>query len=129
MNNCNKKLMFYGASPLIFENAKELRNNQTIAEHVLWSELRNKQLGGFRFKRQHPIQQFIADFYCHKLQLVIEVDGEIHNVNENKEKDKIRTQELKQLGIQVIRFTNDEVLYDTENVIYKIKEIILNKLK
>lgn len=70
--------MFYGAKRSIFEKAKELRENMTVAEKQLWSRLNASQLN-VRFKRQHPIDIFIADFYCHKFKLVVEVDGEYHN--------------------------------------------------
>ena len=70
--------MFYGAKRSIFQNAKELREKMTGAEIQLWSRLNKSQLG-VRFKRQHPIDIFIADFYCHKYKLVVEVDGEYHN--------------------------------------------------
>ena len=75
--------MFQKANPLIFANAKQLRNNLTDAEVILWEYLRTKPFG-YKFRRQHPIQQFIADFYCHSLQLIIEADGEIHQKMENK---------------------------------------------
>ncbi len=71
--------MFYGATPPIFEKAKILRNNMTRHEKLLWDELRNNRIFGLRFKAQHPIDTFIADFYCHKLKLVIEMDGQYHN--------------------------------------------------
>jgi very-short-patch-repair endonuclease len=76
--------MFYRARKSIFLKAVELRNNPTKAEIILWEQLKNKDLFGVRFKRQHPIDIFIADFYCHKYKLVIEVDGEIHNEPDNK---------------------------------------------
>ncbi|MEI6901326.1 MAG: endonuclease domain-containing protein [Bacteroidota bacterium] len=75
-----------------------------------------------RFKAQHPIDIFIVDFYCHKFSLVIEVDGEIHLAQ--KEYDEGRTAELERLGLTVLRFTNDEVLNDIENVIVKLKRYI-----
>jgi very-short-patch-repair endonuclease len=70
--------MFYGATPEIFRKAKNLRNNLTFHEKKLWEELRGNKLHGLRFKSQHPIDQFIVDFYCHKLKLVIEIDGNSH---------------------------------------------------
>lgn len=85
MKNDLNNSMFYGAKPHIFEKAKELRNNMTEAEKLLWGKLQKNKIMGLRFKAQHPIDIFIADFYCHKLKLVIEVDGGIHNLPENKE--------------------------------------------
>ncbi len=110
--------MFYGASPLLFARAKVLRLNMTEAEERLWYYLRKNQLKGYKFRRQHPIKYFIADFYCHQARLVIEVDGEIHNTQ--KEYDAGRTYELEELGIIVIRFTNAEVFNNIEKVIEKI---------
>jgi len=76
--------MFYGALPIHYELAKQLRNNQTEAEVFLWNNLNSLKISGvnFRFKRQHPILYFIADFYCHKAKLIIEVDGGYHDLPE-----------------------------------------------
>lgn len=109
--------MFYGAKPEIFERARVLRENMTAAEKTLWSKLKMNQLG-FRFKSQHPIDIFIVDFYCHQLKLVIEVDGGYHKGN--FELDESRTNELNELGLDVIRFTNDEVISNTEKVVLQI---------
>ena len=100
--------LFYGASPLIMQRAKELRNRTTKAEELLWNCLRNKKLG-FKFRRQHPINRFIADFYCHEKRLVIEIDGGNHDRPENKQYDENRTAELDRFGIKVIRFKNRDV--------------------
>jgi very-short-patch-repair endonuclease len=120
-----EKTMFFGAKPITFERAKELRLNPTEAEVILWEILRNKKMLGIRFKHQHPINKFIADFYCHPLRLVIEVDGEIHNTKENKEYDDNRTVEFESYGITVLRFTNDEVL----NNIEMVRSIITSECK
>ena len=116
--------MFYGASPEIFKRAGELRKNMTEAESKLWSLLRKKQVEGKRFRRQHPIKSFIVDFYCHECKLVVEVDGSIHQLAEQKEYDSGRTYELEQLGLKVIRFTNNQVLKQPEKVIELIKKAI-----
>jgi cyclase len=81
--------MFYGALPLIFERADGLRKNPTEEEKILWERLKAKKLG-VKFRRQHPIWNYIADFYCHELKLVIEVDGSIHDVKEIRDNDAIR---------------------------------------
>jgi very-short-patch-repair endonuclease len=81
------RAMFYGAQPETFKFAEKLRNNMTEAELILWDRLKQNKLNGYRFKAQHPIKSFIADFYCHKARLVIEVDGKIHNTKETKEYD------------------------------------------
>ncbi len=96
------------------ENAQQLRNNQTLAEKKLWYDVLSKNQTGFRFLRQKPIGPFIADFYCSKLLLIIEVDGKIHDVN--KEYDEARTQYLEKFGIKVIRYTNDEILHSLTTV-------------
>jgi len=111
--------MFYGAKRAIFQNAYELRQNMTIAEKQLWERLNKDQLG-VRFKAQHPIDIFIVDFYCHKFRLVVEVDGGIHLSQEDY--DDGRTSELERFDLTVIRFTNDEVLNDTDRVVEEIKK-------
>lgn len=84
-----EKRMFYGANPLLFAKAKELRNNMTQAEVVLWEYLRTKP-SGYKFRRQHPIGIYIADFFCHKLNLAIELDGSIHDLEEVRLNDEER---------------------------------------
>jgi very-short-patch-repair endonuclease len=121
--------LFYGAKPSVFEKARELRKNMTEAETILWSALRRKNLDGHRFRRQHPIDRFIADFYCHKARLVIEVDGEIHNEDEQKEYDEGRNAELERYGLKVIRFTNEQVKNDLEKVVLEIEEQLQKELK
>lgn len=108
--------MFYGANKKIFLRAVELRNNMTPAEQLLWQELRKKEIFKVRFKRQHPIGIFIVDFYCHKLKLVIEVDGDIHLREDIKEHDDGRSADIKNFGIRILRFTNREVLENMEMV-------------
>jgi cyclase len=111
---------FYGASPEIFFRAGQLRKNMTDAEKFLWSELRNKKLG-FTFRGQHPINIFIADFYCHKARLAVEVDGSIHEIEGSREKDRGRDDEFSGFGILTLRFSNEEIFRDLESVVYKIK--------
>ena len=117
--------MYYGANPILFEFAKRLRANPTEAESVLWLYLSNNQIG-LRFKRQHPIKYFIADFYCHKAKLVIEIDGGYHQLPEQYEYDKNRDCELKEFGLKIIRFTNEQVLFDIENTIKNIQKELKN---
>jgi len=114
--------MFYGAPGIGFENAQRLRSEMTEAENTLWLRLCKKQLLGQRFRRQHPMANYIADFYCHKAKLVVEVDGLYHSSTEQLQYDLIRTSELNDLGIKVLRFTNHEVLHDIEEVIQVIKQ-------
>jgi cyclase len=112
--------MFYGAKPILFEFAKKMRENPTKAEAVLWQYLSNNQRKGFRFKRQHPIKYFIADFYCHSKQLVIEVDGGYHQIPEQYEYDKNRDDELEALGVKVLRFTNEQIFFEMDHTIKTI---------
>jgi len=123
LNRPIERTMFYGAKPIIFERAKALRQNPTKAENALWNILRKKQMLNLRFKQQHPIKFFIADFYCHAIKLVIEVDGQIHNKKENQVYDKARTDELENSGITVIRFSNKEVLENIDEVKIKIENM------
>ncbi len=119
--------MHYGAPKEIFQIAERLRRDMTIAEKMIWEKVSDKKLG-VRIRRQHPIWNFIADFYCHEVKLVIEIDGGIHLHAENKEYDISRDIILKEFQIEILRFTNDEVMKDTSLVIEKIKSTI-EKLK
>lgn len=110
-----------GANPQLFQFARLNRQVQTEAEKVLWECLRNRKLNGFKFRRQHPITHFIADFFCLEYNLVIEVDGDYHNEREQKQYDEGRTFELGELNIKVIRFTNREVL---ENIDFVLESIL-----
>lgn len=115
------KEMFFGASPNTFEKARELRKRMTDSEKILWSKLRRKQLSGKRFRRQHPIDIFIVDFYCHESRLVIEVDGGIHNEPEQREYDKGRSHELEKHGLKIIRFTNEQIQNDISKTLIEIE--------
>jgi very-short-patch-repair endonuclease len=115
--------MFYNAKPHIFEKAKALRSNMTVSELILWERLKGKQILGLRFRPQHPIDIFIADFYCHPLRLVIEVDGGIHLSKDQKEYDLGREGELEYWGIKVIRYTNEEIKIDINKVINEIENV------
>lgn len=106
------KDMHYGASTVIFRRAEELRKFPTHAELIIWGYLAGNRLG-VKFRRQHPLANYIADFYCHSLRLVIEIDGSIHNKQEVKINDNERQAHIESLGLTVIRFTNDEVKKNT----------------
>jgi very-short-patch-repair endonuclease len=103
--------LFFDSSKSIVENAKSLRKNQTEAEKLLWNYLRNKQINGYKFRRQHYIESYIVDFFCWEKMLSIELDGGIY----------LRTERLKELGITELRFSNDEVLNNVLGVLDKIK--------
>ena len=115
--------MFYKADPLIFFKARELRNKLTPAEQIFWLRLKEK-FPRYKFRRQHPISIYIADFYCHKLKLVIEIDGSVHDSEVAKQNDEKRQNDLESLGLTVIRFTNDQVKNEIELVIKKISSTI-----
>jgi len=102
------------ANGKLYEYSKALRKETTKAEDKLWEALRGKRLNGLKFRRQHPLFNYVADFYCHEKKLVVELDGAVHTTEENAEHDKGRTFELTELGVTVIRFWNDEVLNDLE---------------
>nr|MBK9651550.1 endonuclease domain-containing protein [Bacteroidota bacterium] len=113
--------MYNGAKPIHFRMAKELRKNQTPAEEALWKVLSGNTMSGFKFRRQHPISNFILDFYCHQLKLGIEIDGDIHSETMQAEYDIERTKKLDELKIEVIRFANEEVLNEISNVLNTIE--------
>lgn len=113
---------FYGATPEILLRAAQLRKNMTKAEQALWSELRSKKTG-FTFRRQHPVNLFIADFYCHKAKLAVEVDGSIHDIEDIRARDSGREDEFAKYGILTIRFTNEEIFSDVIGVIKRIRDV------
>jgi cyclase len=115
--------MFFGASNLIFEKAKILRKNMTGAEKILWFYLKQNVLG-FKFRRQHPLGIYIADFYCHKAKLVIEIDGSVHDPEEIKDYDKERQRSLEEDGLKVIRFKNDEIHNNIQAVVNTIENCL-----
>ena len=106
--------------------AKENRDNMTTAEKILWEELRNNKIG-YKFRRQHPVGDYIADFICIEKNLVIEVDGGYHNTMEQQQDDAVRTIDIEKMGYSVIRFTNEEVKEQLSTVILRIKEKMYNE--
>ncbi|MDD5721554.1 MAG: endonuclease domain-containing protein [Candidatus Pacebacteria bacterium] len=107
----------------LLERRKKLRNESTPEEILLWLQLKNSKTS-FKFRRQHSIGGYIADFYCPSKKLVVEIDGSQHFTKENREYDKIRTNFFKGLKIKVLRFTNTEVSTETASVINKIKKAL-----
>jgi very-short-patch-repair endonuclease len=97
-----------GTSKTLFQLAKENRKNLTEAEIKMWSVLRDNRFEGYKFRRQHPMGNYILDFYCHQLKMVIEVDGGYHEEMDQKKYDESRDAYLMELGIGVIRFTNEK---------------------
>ncbi len=122
----NEDSMFYGAPPFLFEYAKQLRNNPTKAETILWLRLKGKQLG-VKFRRQHPIYKYSVDFYCHELKLVIEVDGDYHEQRNQMEYDKFRSKDLSEFGIHIIRFSNNQIEKKLNFVTEEIKRVISHR--
>jgi len=105
------------------ERARNLRKSQTNAEKRLWSHLRRKQIHGRRFRRQVPIGPFIVDFFCPKLKLIIEADGGQHAFTQSK--DQKRTEWLESRGYTVLRFWNNEIIENIEEVVAKISRAAL----
>jgi len=110
-----------GTTPEIEAKARRLRQNMTTSEKKLWHALSGKNLAGFKFRAQHPVGSFILDFYCPACNLVVELDGEIHE--KQVDYDEARTQQLSDYGYSVIRFQNDEVLNGLPSVLEKILKI------
>jgi very-short-patch-repair endonuclease len=106
----------------MIELARHLRQNQTNAETLIWQLIRNRQVANAKFRRQQPIEGYIADFYCHEHKLVIELDGSQHFTEDGIKQDALRTQRLHQLGITVLRFDNRQVFLQTEAVLQMIYE-------
>lgn len=100
--------------------SRDLRNNMTEAEKLLWSRLRNKQILGLQFYRQKPILNYIVDFYCPAVNLVIECDGSQHYTDEGLEADRVRDEALNQLGLKVLRFDNGQVMRQIDDVVEEI---------
>src|ERR1700734_3898321 len=114
-----RKLIPY--NPKLKELAKRLRNDSTLGEVLLWKELNNKLMHGYDFHRQKPLLNYIVDFYCYELNLVIEVDGTYHAGEEKSNADDIRDEELKTYDLTVLRFTEWEVRKDMINVLRAIE--------
>ena len=120
--------MFGGADRLLFEKAARLRSRQTFAEELLWNYLRTKPFG-FKFRRQHAFSHYILDFYCHALHLAIEVDGFIHEIEEVKQNDEQRQRQLEEQGLTFLRFNNNQIKLQPEEVIQQIEQHLQSKIK
>ena len=119
-----RKIISY--TPNLKELARQLRNNSTKAEIILWQKLKGKQMYGYDFHRQKPIDNYIIDFFCHELMLGIEVDGYSHQIIEVFNKDVKKEGVMNMLGIHILRFSDEQVLKDTDNVIRAIEWYIVN---
>ncbi|MCB0303882.1 MAG: DUF559 domain-containing protein [Calditrichaeota bacterium] len=101
---------------------QELRNCPTKSEKVLWQYLRNRQVDGFKIRRQYSIDGFIIDFYCVQVKLAIEIDGDVHLTDGAKEYDEGREEHIRKYGVTFIRFRNDDVINDPDEVVSAIRE-------
>ena len=104
----------------VLELCREFRTNPTETEQLLWKCLRNGQIQGLRFRRQHPIGRYIADFYCHSVKLIIEIDGGIHLEADRSKYDSVRQEALESGGFRVIRFTDAEIRSNPAAVLREI---------
>jgi very-short-patch-repair endonuclease len=130
MNNTEKTLFIPTPVPLpLLEAARSLRKNMTDAEQLMWHCLRQKQLGGFRFRRQHPFEQYVLDFYCYEAKLAVELDGSQHSQLDAIAYDAERTTFLEQHGIRVIRFWNNEVFQNLDGVLQTVYDAALQRSK
>jgi very-short-patch-repair endonuclease len=118
---------YYGNRGLM-KRARVLRKSMTVPEIILWSRLRSRKIISYKFRRQQPIFDYIVDFYCHDLKLIIEVDGEIHSHAENIDSDKKRENILKTNGYNILRYTNLDIETDLDSVIAGIKSFITTNL-
>ena len=116
-----KMLIYYNSK--LTDLAKKLRRNQTYAEKIFWQIVRNDNLG-YDFHRQKPIGNYIYDFYCHKLKLVIEIDGITHLDNNVKNNDLNKDKYAESLGLRIVRFTDDEVIGNSNMIEKRLKGII-----
>lgn len=113
-------------NPKLKEIARKLRNNSTLGEILLWKRLRNKQMLGYDFHRQKPIDEYVVDFYCPKLMLAIEIDGGSHETDETCIHDKKRQKQIEKLGIKFLRFKEKEGREDIRQVLNIIEDWIKN---
>ncbi len=122
-----KKRKIIPYNPKLVPLAKKLRKNMTLSEVLLWQELNKKQMLGFDFDRQKPIDNYIVDFYCKDLQLAIEIDGESHNYEEASVNDQIRQSKLESLGVHFLRFDDLEVKKEMKYALNHIYQWIVEK--
>lgn len=112
---------FIGYEPHLKALARELRRNMTLGEVILWRHLQRKQMCGYDFDRQRPIDRYIVDFYCKHLRLAIEVDGSSHDGEVAKQNDFDRQSRLESLGVRFLRFSETQVRYQTNTVVRTIE--------
>jgi very-short-patch-repair endonuclease len=113
--------------PKLKQRSRELRNRSTLAEVLLWKQLKGSKMLGYSFLRQRPIHKYVVDFYCPKLKLVIEIDGESHR--EKFARDQTRQKSLEDVGLNVLRFHDRDVKQDMRNVLGRIQSWIEQHVK
>ena len=113
-------------NPKLKKLARELRNNSTKSEIILWLKLKSKQMHGYDFHRQKPIDNYIVDFFCAELMLAIEIDGYSHDLIEVHNKDTIKEKVLRGFNIAIFRFSDKQVLEDMDNVLRAIEQYIID---
>lgn len=122
-----EKKIFYKTDSLIFKRSRELRNHITHTEMLMWGYLRTRP-AGFKFREQHCFHNYIVDFYFLQLKLLIKIDGSIHNRSDVKEYSNERENAIRSPGIEILRFTNKDVLYKPDSVVEKLNCFIQNVL-
>ena len=110
--------------PASIQNARNFRKHPTASEKLLWHALRDRQIAGAKFRRQHPVNQFVLDFFCREKLIAIEIDGGIHAKTEIVNHDLERTEYLMLQGITVLRFTTDEVMHSLDVVLLEIRKAL-----
>jgi very-short-patch-repair endonuclease len=113
--------------PSLKDRRRDLRRNATRAEAMLWASLRKAQVEGKKFRRQHSIGPYIVDFYCPESRLIVELDGAVHTGLLAHERDERRTEFLAKLGMEILRFENEEVFYNRERVVLAIRAALRSR--
>jgi very-short-patch-repair endonuclease len=108
------------------ETRRHLRKNQTYTENIVWMYLRDRQMDGYKFRRQYSVDQFIIDFYCPKIKLALEIDRSVHDEPDNKEYDVNRQEYLESFGIKFLRLTNEEINGNPNAAFEKIEKLSIS---
>ncbi|MFM9943949.1 MAG: endonuclease domain-containing protein [Bacteroidia bacterium] len=116
----------YPYNPKLSQIARNLRNNSTLSEVLLWNQLKGKKMMGYDFHRQKPILNYVMDFFCHELELAIEIDGNSHDLEYKIQLDIQRQGEIEKLGISFLRFDDGAIKFDMNNVLRSIEGFILD---
>lgn len=116
----------YPYNPKLTQIARNLRNNSTLSEVLLWNQLKGKKMMGYDFHRQKPILNYVMDFFCHELELAIEIDGNSHDQEYKIQLDIVRQKEIEELGISFLRFNDGDVKFNINNVLRSIEGWVMN---